>query len=80
MVRVFGLHNNNSDANHSGLRLLLVSPALPEFAVVSELVAETTELVGVFGGDATAEVENDVAEFVDGSKVRIYEIPLCIKK
>ena len=75
MVRVFGLHNNNSDANHSGLRL-----ALPEFAVVSELVAETTESVGVFGGDATAEVENDVAEFVDGSKVRIYEIPLCIKK
>ena len=49
------------------------SLALPEFTVVWELVTETTESVGVFGGDVTTEVENDVAEFVDYREIGVYQ-------
>ena len=67
----FGPHNNNAEANQSGRRHVLGSLALPEFTVVWELITETTESISGFGADATTEMKNDVAEFIDYREISI---------
>ena len=62
-----------------GLRLAVGLLAAVEFTVVTEPVAEAAEQVCVFGGDAAAEVENDVPQLVDLTEIGIHEFSHRIK-
>jgi len=62
---------------HNSDRVVL--PRIEQISFVPEFIAEAAETVGVAGGDAAAEVKDDVSQFVDLLKVHAEQIPRCRK-